>query len=323
MGDVIHALPAVTAIRAQHPDWQIDWVVDERWAPLLQANGIRGPVVDTAMPVAIRAWKKSPLAWKTVNELLGFRDLRGRYDYVVDMQGTLRSAAIGRLAGGHALSGYADPRESMAARFYTRRITRQGVHVVDQGSALLGAACGLMVQPAVPQLPEEAWAANWAEELIGGMKLCILAPGAGWGAKQWPAERFGLLAQRLRELGYICMVNAVRKDEPLSTRVIASSEGAAKVAICNVAGLIALVRRASLFVGGDSGPTHLAAAMGVPLVALFGPTDPQRNGPWGPGSKVVLRDAASVTSYKRRPELDPGMANLSVERVLEAVQSII
>jgi heptosyltransferase-1 len=239
------------------------------------------------------------------------------------MQGTLRSAAIGWLAGGSRLTGYADPRESMAAWLYGTRAQRQGVHVVEQGAALLGAACGLVLEPAAPELPREEAAESRAQRWIGGRKLCVLAPGAGWGAKQWPARRFGELAQTLRALGYACVVNAVREGEPLAAEVVACGAGAAEVAVCDMAGLTALVRRAHLFVGGDSGPMHLAAALGVPVVALFGPTDPLRNGPWGPGKKAVVRDAASVTSYKRRAELDPGLARVGVETVMEAVRSVI
>jgi heptosyltransferase-1 len=105
--------------------------------------------------------------------------------------------------------------------------------------------------------------------------------------------------------------------------VVAASGGAARLVVCNVTGLIALMRRITLMVGGDSGPTHLGAALGVPLVALFGPTDPARNGPQGPGKVVVLRDAASVTSYKRSGMEDPGLAKISVGAVVEAVQGLL
>ncbi len=323
MGDVIHALPAVTALRKARPEWAIDWVVDNRWAPLLEAHDGSGPVVDTALHVAIQAWKKRPLAWQTARELLRFRELRGRYDYVVDMQGTMRSAAIGWLAGAAVLTGYADPRETLAARLYANRVTRQGVHVVEQGTALLGAACSVALEPVAPLLPENDAAAAWAQALIAGRKVCVLAPGAGWRAKQWPADRFGELAKHLQEMGYTCLVNAAREGEPLSAEVAATSDGAAEAVICSMAELMALVRRASLFVGGDSGPMHLAAALGVPVVALFGPTDPMRNGPWGPGRKTIVRDAASVTSYKRSAEVDHGLARVSVEQVMQAVRSVI
>ena len=104
--------------------------------------------------------------------------------------------------------------------------------------------------------------------------------------------------------------------------VVAASEGAAEVVVCNVTGLIELVRRSALVVGGDSGPVHLAAALGVPVVALFGPTDPARNGPWGAGKMRVLRDASSVTSYRRSAETESGLARISVEVVVEAARAV-
>jgi heptosyltransferase-1 len=322
LGDVLHALPAAAALRKARPDWRIDWVVDERWRPLLIGDD-EGPVVDAALDVPILAWKSSPFSFRTAKSFLRFLQLRGRYDVVVDMQGTVRSSVIGRMAGGKRLTGYADPRERLAASLYKRKLVRQGAHVVAQGAALLGAACGLPLTPTAPELPHTKWADDWAAELVGDRKVCVLTPRAGWRAKQWPADKFGLLARELQALGYVCMVNAPRKDDSLAAEVVAHSDGAAEIVVCNVTGLIALIRRASLLVGGDSGPTHLAAALGVPLVALFGPTDPARNGPWGPGPKTVLRDAASITSYKRRAETDPGLERISVERVVGAVEALI
>jgi heptosyltransferase-1 len=152
--------------------------------------------------------------------------------------------------------------------------------------------------------------------------MCVLAVAGGWGAKQWPAERYGALAIELKRIGFDVVVNASRKDDAVAARVMESSGGAARIVVCNVTGLISLMARADLLVGGDTGPTHLAAAMGVPVVALFGPTSPERNGPWGPGVKRALRDAASATTYKRTAETDAGLVNLSVATVVEAVEGL-
>jgi heptosyltransferase-1 len=323
MGDVLHALPAVAALRKERPEWTIDWVVDERWAPLLEANGFGGPVVNVAFRVAIREWKRRPFALKTARELLEFRSLRGSYDCVVDMQGTLRSSAIGWLAGGRTLTGYADPRERLAARLYGTKVQRTGQHVVEQGAALLSAACGAELEPVAPELPKEEWAEAWAEELVSSDRVCVLAPGAGWGAKRWPAANFGALAATMRAQGFRVMVNASRKDDALAAQVVAASSGAGELAVCNVTGLVALLRRAAVVVGNDSGPMHLAATLGVPVVALFGPTDPARNGPWGAGRWAVVRDAASKTSYKRSDAVDVGLARVTGETVIEAVKGVV
>jgi heptosyltransferase-1 len=252
------------------------------------------------------------------------KELRNeRYDVAVDMQGTMRSAVIGRFARAREFTGYENPREAAAAHLYRTTRRRIGKHVVDQGAALLGAACSIALEPAPVRLPHEPWADNWAAELVGDRRVCVLAASAGWGAKQWPAERYGKLARELRTMGFVSLVNAPRKDDAVAASVVAASGGAAEMVVCNVAGLIALMRRTSLLVGGDSGPTHLAAALGIPLVALYGPTDPARNGPWGAGPMRVIRGADSVTSHKRVAEIDAGLARITVEEVAREVRELM
>ncbi|HEY4009255.1 MAG TPA: glycosyltransferase family 9 protein [Acidobacteriaceae bacterium] len=324
MGDVLHALPAAAALRNARPDWTIDWVVDPRWSALLVDGEDHGEIVNRVHLADTKLWSAAPFSWKTLRSVAGLRrELRTeRYDVVVDMQGTMRSAVIGRFPRAREFTGYEHPREPAAARLYRRTRRRIGKHVVEQGAALLGAACSIALAPAPVTLPHQQWADDWAAELVGDRKVCVLAASAGWGAKQWPAERYGALARALRTIGYVPLVNAPRNDDPLAASVVAASGGAAETAVCNVAGLIALMRRTSLLVGGDSGPTHLAAALGVPLIALFGPTDPARNGPWGSGPMRVLRGAGSVTSHKRVAEIDAGLARLGVDEVLRQLEDL-
>jgi heptosyltransferase-1 len=325
LGDVLHALPAAAALRNARPDWTIDWVVDPRWAPLLMNNEGRGEIVTRVHLAETKLWNTAPFSWKTLRSVAKLRrDLREeKYDVVVDVQGTIRSAVIGRFAKAREFTGYEDPREAAAARMYRRTRQRIGKHVVEQGTALLSAACSIALEPAAVTLPHEEWADEWAAELVGDRKICVLAASAGWGAKQWPAERYGELARELRKMGFAPLVNAPRKDDAVASAVIAASGGAAEMAVCNVAGLIALMRRTSLLVGGDSGPTHLAAALGVPLVGLYGPTDPARNGPWGAGAMRILRGPGSVTSHKRVAEIDAGLARIGVHDVLREVRSVM
>jgi heptosyltransferase-1 len=317
MGDVLHALPAVAGLRRARPDWAVDWVVDERWQPLLSAD--TPGEIRTSIPVPIRAWKQRPFSAATLKSLLSFKKLRGQYDLVVDMQGTLRSAVIGYLAGGRTLAGFSDPRETLAATFYGKKIFREGAHVVQQGANLLSQACNVALEITNPQIPHTEWSDSWAADLIADRRIAILSPRAGWAAKQWLPERFGHLSQRLRNMGYTCLVNAPREDDEIALAVVASSNGAAETVVCNVAGLIALVRRSHLLVGGDSGPTHLAAALAIPTVALFGPTSPGRNGPWGMVPTATLRDPASPDTYKRSNQPDPGLTNITVAQVLKAI----
>ena len=324
MGDVLHALPAVTALKRVRPDWAIDWVIDERWEPLLAGDERPGSIVRRTFPVPVRQWKREPFSRATFASFARFRKLRSEYDLVVDMQGTMRSALIASIAGGrNRVAGYADPRESAAKWMYGKPIARAGRHVVQQGAALLSAATGVPLDPVAVDIPLTGWAEHWAEhEAVLARPLALLAPSAGWGAKQWPVARFAALAAELRTRGADVVVNAPRKDDALANELHALSQGAARIVVCNVAGLIALMRRTDLFVGGDSGPMHLAAALAVPTVALFGPTSPERNGPWGPGPKRVLRDPASATTYKRSAEVEAGLARISVEQVLTAIDEM-
>ena len=325
MGDVLHALPAVSALRRVRQDWEIDWVVTPHWSPLLVDGVGKGPVVRRVHLAETRKWSKAPASPATLRSIFELRRaLRGEsYDLAIDMQGTLRSAVIGRMSGSGLLAGYSDPREAMAAKFYKTKLERKGRHVIEQGAALLGEACGVALEPGGVELPHEEWADNWAAEVVGDRRTCLLAAGGGWAAKCWAAQKYGALAVELKAMGMDVVVNAPRKDDALAAAVVEASGGAARVVVCNVTGLIALMRRMTLLVGGDSGPTHLAAALGVPLVALFGPTDPERNGPRGPGAKVVLRDPASVTSYKRSGTEDPGLAKISVGAVVEAIRGLL
>ncbi len=326
MGDVLHALPAIAALRTERPDWVIDWVVDTRWAALLADGKKRGPVVNAVHLAPTKDWSRKPLSWATLTSVLGLRKKlrKAKYDLVVDMQGTLRSAVIGRMAGAKRFVGFADPREAVAAKFYKTKLERRGTHVVEQGAALLGEACGLALKARAVGLPRIEWAENWAEqEAVLARPLCVLGAGGGWGAKHWPAARYGELAIRLKRMGFDVVVNAPRRDDVVALAVAEASDGASRMVVCNVAGLVALLRRTDLFVGGDSGPTHLAAALAVPTVALFGPTDPARNGPWGPGVCRILRDPESVTSYKRVDEVEARLAKLPVEDVVDAIWEIL
>jgi len=150
----------------------------------------------------------------------------------------------------------------------------------------------------------------------------ILNPGAGWGAKQWPSERYGDVAQALARQGLRPIINFGPREEALARVAEAASAGTAQALSFSVGELIALMRRARLFIGGDTGPMHLAAALHVPIVALFGPTDPERNGPYRTPS-VVLRNPASATSLSHRMEPDKGLLAITTEEVVAAATQLL
>jgi len=214
MGDVLHALPAVSALRRARPDWEIDWVVDPRWAPLLVDGEGKGPIVSRVHLAQTKKWSKAPAAPATLRSVFELRRaLRGEsYELAVDMQGTLRSAVIGRMSGSGQLAGYSDPREAMAAKFYKTKLERRGRHVIEQGAALLGEACGVTLEPRGVELPHEEWADYWAAEVVvGDRRTCLLAAGAGWPAKCWAVKKYGALAVELKAMGMDVVVNACAK----------------------------------------------------------------------------------------------------------------
>ena len=152
--------------------------------------------------------------------------------------------------------------------------------------------------------------------------FAILNPGAGWGAKCWPAERYGQVARALAATGVRSVLNFGPGEEGLAQLAEAASEGAAVAMQSSVTELVALTRRALLFVGGDTGPMHLAAALNVPVVGIFGPTDPARNGPYGTRS-IVLRNPASLTTHSRRADPDEGMLEIGTEAVATAAHQLL
>jgi heptosyltransferase-1 len=153
-------------------------------------------------------------------------------------------------------------------------------------------------------------------------RFAVLNPGAGWGAKQWPAERYGYVAKRLAEDGFKSLINFGPGEQDLAKTVEAASGGAAEGISCSITELIALTRRASLFIGGDTGPMHLAAALKIPVVAIFGPTNPARNGPFDTES-IILRSPASPTTHSRRSQPDQGLLQISSDEVLAAARAIL
>jgi heptosyltransferase-1 len=153
-------------------------------------------------------------------------------------------------------------------------------------------------------------------------EFVLLNPGAGWGAKQWPAERYGQVAKQLLQGGLKSLINIGPGEEDLAHAVEAASGGAAETFSGSLTQLIALTRRARLFIGGDTGPMHLAAALRIPVVAIFGPTDPARNGPFGTRT-IVLRSPASSTSYRHVFQSDGGLLEISSGQVVAAARQML
>jgi heptosyltransferase-1 len=334
MGDVIHTLAAVSSIRTTFPNMRIGWAIEHRWRELLCAidtplSGPRSPqrpVVDFVHLVDTKRWRKSLLSRETKRQASdALRAIREQgYQVAADFQGALKSAALARMAKAKMILGFQRPRESPARALYQHCVEAQGSHVIEHYQSLADAVAVRPLPLSAALLPHDANAeASIARKLAGvNDKVVIINPGAGWGAKQWPAGCYGQVASTLSRSGFYSLINFGPGEEELAQEVQAASNGAAQPICCSISELIALTRRATLFIGGDTGPLHLAAALYVPVVAIFGPTDPARNGPYGTKS-IVLRNPASRTSLSHTSEPDPGLLAISADEVVNAALELL
>ena len=257
------------------------------------------------------------------------RDLRrARYDLAIDFQGLLKSAALARFAGARETAGFiaGQLREPLAGLFYTRRIPADDSgHVVRKNLSLVE-ALGVGVREVAAPLKVTASAVpGQVRQLLkidAGARFAVINPGAGWPNKQWPAGRYGAIAAHLRARhGMPSIVTWGPREQALAGEVVAASDGAAKVApSTSIADLVELARAAAVFIAGDTGPMQLAAAVGTPVVGLFGPTNPLRNGPWNAADTWVSRFDECECHHKRRCRREtPCVNTITVEQVADAV----
>jgi lipopolysaccharide heptosyltransferase I len=295
MGDIIHTLPAVASLKHSFPGSHLTWVVESKWTPLLEQN----PFVDR---VAV-------LRRGGPGQILGScRELRAdRYDFAVDFQGLIKSSVLATIARPDRIFGFhrSQVREKAAALFYSTQMQTASTHKVEQNldlASAAGAASLLRTFALPPGAPEG---------MLPRGDFVLANPLAGWRSKQWPLEFYCTLAERLqREAGIPLVLNG----PPGSIDPITHISG--------IPGLLDATRRAIAVVGVDSGPLHLAAALGKPGVAIFGPTDPARNGPYGE-TFTVLRSPHAVTSYKRGSTIDPSMWEISPDDVFNALKAAV
>ncbi|MGH9255889.1 MAG: lipopolysaccharide heptosyltransferase I [Vicinamibacterales bacterium] len=318
LGDVIHGIPAAAALRRTHPHARIDWVVDPRYLELLHLV----ECVDDRVPFDPRHLMRGRAsAWATVRELR-----RSRYDAVIDLQGLLKSAILSRLVGARRTIGFPRRhlREPIARLFYTDAPDPGAAqHVIDKNLALVG-ALGVADRTvrfpvSIPRTPAVAL----AKERMGGGEYAMVNPGAAWPNKRWPPDRFGAIAASIRrDFGLRSLVLWGPGEESLANAIVATSQGAAVAAPqTTIADLVGIARAARVMVSGDTGPLHVACAVGTPVVALFGPTFPERNGPWSPRDVVVSRVAQCSCYYERRCRKDVACINdISIDEVRDAVR---
>jgi lipopolysaccharide heptosyltransferase I len=317
IGDVVHTLPALSALKGA--GWEVGWAVEPASRPLLTGH----PLLSHLVPVP--AARRFVLAEARV-AVVALRDFA--YDVALDLQGLWKSVAWARLSGAPRVTGFgrASRREGLSSVLLTEETDAppEAVHVIDRNLALLRAlgidALGLREFP-FPTWSAEAQAAVTQLHALGLREFVVLNPGGGWPGKLWPPERYGAVAAGLRARGLRSLVTWGPGEERLADRVVAASDGAAvKSQATTLPELGELLRRARLVVAADTGPLHIACALGTPVVGIYGPTDPRRNGPFSAADLVVRRTPLCSPCHKRRCAVHEGVMQAITEaEVLAAI----
>jgi heptosyltransferase I len=314
LGDIVHSMPGVAALRDAEPDAQIDWLVARTWAPILEGS----PAADRLI-----LFDKAPATHiaRTVRELQG-----NHYQVAVDFQGSYKSAILTRLSGAGRRIGFdrASAREPGAAMFYSDRVRAAGPHRVQKNLSLserLGAPAA--AEPEFPfRIAEAAKHSVW-ERLAarGTANFWVALPGGGWAGKLWPAERYGELCLEVEQrLGLRALLIGGPGEENLAEAAISAAKASAPIRFpTTLPELMAVLAEARFVVGGDTGPLHLAAALGVPVVGLYGPTDPAQTGPYTKKSVVVRNARPEETSYRFSASPSRAMLSISVEQAIAAI----
>jgi len=295
LGDIIHAIPAAAALRRAYPQAAIDWLVDVRHQELLELV----PIVNRRIPI------NTSSAASVVGVVRELR--RARYDAALDLQGLLKSAVLARLSGATRVFGFPPEllRERGARLFYTETAGEVAPHVIHKNLSMLKAVGIRMPDVEFPLEDRNPGIAADARSRLGlaaGERFAIINPGAAWPNKRWPPVYFAEVARALSSRHNLrSLVLWGPGEERLASDVVAASEGTAAVsARTTVADLVSLAKAAALMISGDTGPMHIAAAAGTPLIGIFGPTDPQRNGPWSDDDLTVSRYRACACHYQRQ-----------------------
>lgn len=313
LGDIVHALPAACALRDTFPDARIDWVVDAKWQRLLEGNPDISNVIvlDRKSAGGIRA---------------AVRKLRAaKYSCAVDFQALYKSAMLPFWARVPRRIGFKSSyaREGLAALLYTETLNPRGAHKVEHNLTLVERAGA---RPSQVRFPfhiraEDKEAASQALAPHGLGEFFVLNPGGGWRSKCWPAERYGELHRRIYEArGWRGVLTFGPGERDLAAEAKrAAGESLLALIELGLGPLMALLRRAKFVVSADTGPLHLASALGAPTIGLFGPTDPSRNGPFSSQDVSVRNPSVSVTTYKRGKDFAPSMLSITVAQVIDAI----
>jgi heptosyltransferase I len=313
LGDIVHTFPAVAGLRESFPKSAIVWLTHPRWMELVASSGL-----------ATEIWPVDSRDNSSVREVLSKIRKLG-WTAALDYQGLWKSAFLPFLGGISKRIGFSSEtiREYGVQILYNQRVRCVTKHIADQNGELTlrAGAREAVAKPALTVSTADVQKVRAELFTEGVERYVVLSPGGGWRSKCWPAERYGALAARIcGELGLRSVINYGPGEESLAADVEAASGDAKALAYDGELGaLMALLRGAEIIVGGDTGPLHLALALGMRGVAIYGPTDPARNGPY-PQQEIVLRKPDAVTSHKRISETDSSLLEISVDEVFEAVR---
>jgi heptosyltransferase-1 len=325
LGDIVHTFPAVAALRESFPNAAIIWLTHPRWKLLVESSRLASEV-----------WTTETRSLKSLQSIVC--GIRGKsFSTAIDYQGLWKSAALPFFGKVPRRIGFSSEtiREYGVPLLYTEPVRCAQTHIAEQNGELSQRAGARCTTAAVKLNVPPSDKSIFREYLHGAgvERYVALSPGGGWRSKCWPADRFGALCKEIRRsLNLRCIVNYGPGEETLASAVRDASGDADPLLWSGELGqLMALLRNAICIVGGDTGPLHLAVALGTPAVALFGPTDPARNGPYRFGSAVgnasptdiVLRSSRAVTSYKRGDQPDPSVLEIEVDAVFDAVRRLV
>jgi ADP-heptose:LPS heptosyltransferase len=313
LGDIVHTFPAVSGLRNSFPRAEIIWLTHPRWVNLVASSGLATQIwpVDSRNLASVR---------QTVAKIRA-----QRWNAAIDYQGLWKSALLPFLAGVPKRIGFSSEtiREFGVPILYTDRVPARAAHIADQNGELsVRAGAQTAVGPIKLQVNETDRQRVCSDLAAAGIdRYVVLSPGGGWRSKCWPAKRFGELCRKIRaDLNVRCVINYGPGEENLAAAVKSASGNADPFLYDGELGqLMALLQGAQCIVGGDTGPLHLAIALGTKAVAIFGPTNPTRNGPYPP-QPFVLRDPEADTTHKRETQTNPSLLKISVAQVFDAVQ---
>jgi heptosyltransferase I len=316
LGDIVHSLPFLNALKQQFPHVKIDWVVAHGLRTFLEGH----PMINHLWTIRKEEWKKLDYLKQTLKEVNDLRKglKKVQYDVSIDLSGLFRSGIISYFSNAKIKLGFKESDEG-SPMFYTHKVHgSMKIHAIDRYlkiAKFMGCDTSRIEYPFAPYDPHPSILKELPEKYI------ILSPSAGKVANRWHSQRFGELSSRLP---YPTIVIASRDEADIADEMVANSKGSA----ISIAGstslkeLVAVIKKAVFFVCNDTGPMHIAAALDVPVFAVFGPANPVRTGPYGDIHTVIQRDMGCIPCYAKKPcSHFKCMEELTVDQVYDTINT--